>query len=62
MTRVLVQHDEAEAENHLVVTTYSRNGRQQGPSRTIKAGREERFELPEGGRLTVKDSPGQVNR
>lgn len=62
MTRVLVQHDEAEASDHLTVTTYSRNGRQQGPSRTVKAGREERFELPEGGRLSVKDGQGQVKR
>jgi hypothetical protein len=62
MTRVLIQHDEAERDDHLSVTTYSRNGRQQGPTRTVKAGREERFELPEGGRLSVKPAPGQVHR
>jgi hypothetical protein len=28
----------------------------------VKAGREERFELPEGGRLSVKPATGQVHR
>ena len=62
MARVLIQHDEAETPTHLSITALSRNSKQQGPSKTVKAGRSESIEVPEGGRLIIKEHQGQVKR
>jgi hypothetical protein len=60
MSSIIIQHEESDARTRLEVTAMSRNNRQQGPTVTINAGRSARMELPEGGKLSIKEMVGQA--